>query len=192
MQAFFCIFPLPPSYIVSGGICMKDFLDRYIPKKDRPALLFLTLAGTLSHFLYSFTGSPFIALFCPINESVWEHLKLLFFPFLFYSLWHFARRKKKPYPPAYFYFRLVAVLCGMLAILMLFYTYTGISGKTSLALDILIFVIGIFLSLQTVSFFAKRASSVPSGTVTYLLWLVLVLCFFIFTCFPPDLPLFHA
>ena len=55
MQAFFCIFSSPLSYIVSGGIFMKDFLNRYIPRKDRPALLFLILAGTLSHFLYELT-----------------------------------------------------------------------------------------------------------------------------------------
>ena len=190
MQAFFFIFSSTLSYIVSGGILLKDFLNRYIPRKDRPALLFLILAGTLSHFLYELTGSPFIALFCPVNESVWEHLKLLFFPYLAYSLWHFVRIRRKPYPPAYFYFRLMGVLCGMLAIVMLFYTYTGISGRTVLALDILIFIIGAFLSLQTVSFFTKRASSIPSSTITYLMWLGITLCFFMFTCFPPDIPLF--
>lgn len=40
--------------------------------------------GTLNHFLYFLSGqSPIVALFCPVNESVWEHLKLLYFPFLF-------------------------------------------------------------------------------------------------------------
>lgn len=55
------------------------------------ALHFVLVAaflGTLNHFLYFLSGqSPIIALFCPVNESVWEHLKLLYFPFLFVSIW---------------------------------------------------------------------------------------------------------
>ena len=49
------------------------------------ALHFVLVAaflGTLNHFLYFLSGqSPIVALFCPVNESVWEHLKLLYFPF---------------------------------------------------------------------------------------------------------------
>ena len=56
------------------------------------ALHFVLVAaflGTLNHFLYFLSGqSPIIALFCPVNESVWEHLKLLYFPFLFVSIWN--------------------------------------------------------------------------------------------------------
>ena len=50
------------------------------------ALHFVLVAaflGTLNHFLYFLSGqSPIIALFCPVNESVWEHLKLLYFLFI--------------------------------------------------------------------------------------------------------------
>ena len=58
------------------------------------ALHFVLVAaflGTLNHFLYFLSGqSPIVALFCPVNESVWEHLKLLYFPFLFVSIWEYA------------------------------------------------------------------------------------------------------
>ena len=39
--------------------------------------------GTACHFAFDFFGqSRLIAPFVPVNESTWEHLKLLFFPFL--------------------------------------------------------------------------------------------------------------
>jgi hypothetical protein len=42
-----------------------------------------TLLGTLLHFAYDFSGQNFVVgLFSAINESTWEHLKLLFMPFL--------------------------------------------------------------------------------------------------------------
>lgn len=171
-----------------------NFFNKYIPRKNRAAFLFLAAAGTFSHFLYDWTSSCFFALFCPVNESVWEHLKLLVFPFLFYSLWNYARiyknQREKPYAPAYFYFRLLAVLCGMASIIMLFYTYTGIFGRNFLPFDILIFLTGILVSLYMVSYLPKHITRIPSTAVTYTAWLMLLLCFFVFTCFPPAIPLF--
>ena len=39
-------------------------------------------AGTGLHFLYPLLPIPLVALFAPVSESVWEHLKLLYWPFL--------------------------------------------------------------------------------------------------------------
>ena len=40
------------------------------------------LAGSALHFLYDLWPNPLTAVFAPVNESVWEHLKLLYWPFL--------------------------------------------------------------------------------------------------------------
>ena len=49
-------------------------------------ILFTLIIGTLLHFTYEWSGeNPFVALYSPVNESVWEHLKLLFFPVLLYT-----------------------------------------------------------------------------------------------------------
>ena len=40
------------------------------------------LLGTGLHFLYAWRPIPLFGLFAPVNESVWEHLKLLYWPFL--------------------------------------------------------------------------------------------------------------
>ena len=39
-------------------------------------------AGGGLHFLYDLWPNPLTAVFAPVNESVWEHLKLLYWPFL--------------------------------------------------------------------------------------------------------------
>ena len=79
------------------------------------ALHFVLVAaflGTLNHFLYFLSGqSPIIALFCPVNESVWEHLKLLYFPFLFVSIWEYLSLHPVVLP--FFYCRYLGVLLGM-------------------------------------------------------------------------------
>ena len=60
-------------------------------------IIFTSLLGTLSHFLYEWTGyNTIIGTVTPVNESIWEHLKLLFFPVVLFSVYeYFARGKKK-------------------------------------------------------------------------------------------------
>ena len=65
-------------------------LWKFIEKKDMPYIIAVAVLGTLNHFLYELSGGAAIfALFCPVNESTWEHLKLLFFPYLFASIWQY-------------------------------------------------------------------------------------------------------
>ena len=80
------------------------FLFHTTFKKDKHSILAVILLGSLSHFLYELSGGAAIfALFCPINESVWEHLKLLFFPFLFITAIQWYRQKPSLLP--FFYHR---------------------------------------------------------------------------------------
>ena len=49
-------------------------------------ILFTAILGTLSHFFYDWTGQgALIGLISPVNESTWEHMKLVFFPLLLSS-----------------------------------------------------------------------------------------------------------
>lgn len=44
--------------------------------------LFTAALGSGLHFLYDALPIPLVGLFAPVSESVWEHMKLLFWPFL--------------------------------------------------------------------------------------------------------------
>ena len=53
-----------------------------------PLAGFLTVSalGTLAHFAYEWSGKQLLAgAFCAVNESTWEHMKLLFFPALLFT-----------------------------------------------------------------------------------------------------------
>lgn len=164
---------------------------KIIPAKDRLPFFFLAAAGVLNHFLYEWTGSGAVALFCPVNESTWEHLKLLFFPFLFWTIWGYIRKKPGTDKTDSYIFRSgISVLGGMLSILVLFYTYTGCIGRNFLVMDILIFLAGILISLRIMRRGVRHIFFIPPVTVTYAGWAGVLLCFFVFTCYPPDIPLF--
>ena len=54
------------------------------------------LLGIFFHFIYDLSGNSFlIGLFFPINESIWEHLKLVLVPITMFALiYSFIYRKK--------------------------------------------------------------------------------------------------
>ena len=95
-------------------------------------------AGTALHFLYYWTGrAPRAAAVSAVNESVWEHMKLLFVPvflFTFVQVWTLGRRY-----PNLLAVRSAAALAGTAAIPLMYYTYTGALGLQIMWVDILIF-----------------------------------------------------
>ncbi|WP_051426788.1 DUF6512 family protein [Eisenbergiella tayi] len=100
--------------------------------------LFTAVLGTLLHFLYEWSGKmPAAALISPVNESVWEHLKLLFFPFVLFTLWELLHTF--PAPACFLPARTLGLSAGLFSIPFLFYCYTAILGTNYLALDILVF-----------------------------------------------------
>jgi len=83
--------------------------------------------GTLLHFTYDWSqGSNIVAVFSAVNESTWEHMKLLFFPIFVFSILQLCFLGKRY--PNFLAVRAVSTLTGVLLIPILFYTYAGVLG----------------------------------------------------------------
>lgn len=166
-----------------------------VGKTERLILLgvpVLFLAGTLLHFLYGLTGKVFAAgLFAPVNESVWEHLKLVLWPTVLWWGGCFVRRggARELDAPTWFAAALAALLTAQGTILLLFYFYTGAFGVEFLAADILIFFLAVLLGQLAGLRLYRRRSSV-TWVVPLTLLVMLLALFVVFTLAPPDLPLF--
>lgn len=153
---------------------------------------FTIISGTLLHFAYKWSNwNPFVALFAPVNESVWEHLKMLFFPVFLYTLFEVIVLFKTS--GRFLTSRIVGVLLGMFFIIAAFFTYTGISGKDYLIADILIFVLSVLVTFLTSRYFEVQCPGMHLPLLAnYALLLLLVICFFSFTFSPPGLPMFYT
>jgi len=152
---------------------------------------FTALVGTLLHFLYEWSGnSPTAALFSAVNESTWEHLKLLVMPFFFFAIFEYFAygRDHTNFAAA----KLFGALAGMLTITVLFYTYSGILGYSLPAINIALFYLGVFVACF-VSFRILKdqrcASSVINGLSLFGIVGLLAL-FFFFSFDPPELGIF--
>lgn len=120
-------------------------------------IIFVLAAGSLAHFLYQWSEKKhWIGLLCPVNESTWEHMKLVFFPMLFYSLFLCIKWKNQFRPQ--FHVLAQGILIGTFLIPVLFYTYTGILGFHVFLLDLLTFGCSVIAGFSYI-FHALKSSS---------------------------------
>lgn len=99
----------------------------------------VSLGGTLLHFLYEWVGQAlWAAPFSGVNESTWEHMKLLFWPMLVYAVVQapFFRERAD-----FWDIKLRGVLIGIGLIPLLFYTYNGVIGKSPDWVNVTIFFV---------------------------------------------------
>ena len=146
--------------------------------------------GTLLHFLYGLLGeAAWIAPFSGVNESTWEHMKLLFWPtFIYATAQYFFFRDRKDF----WCVKLRGILLGLALIPVLFYTYNGVIGKSPDWINIAIFFISaaaVYI-YETRSFNSEKKRCVSPRLAFAALCLVGLL-FALFTFDPPALGIFR-
>lgn len=160
---------------------------------SRIGFLFTAIFGSINHFIYKLSGrNPIIGAFVSVNESTWEHMKLLFFPYLIYTTaeWLIYGRKID----GFFFSRITGILIGLFMIPAIFYVYTGILGRNFAVVDILIFFAADAAAFYTSS--RRIIHRIDHGTAKTISAVVIAVClavlFIGFTFFPPDSPLFRS
>ena len=149
-----------------------------------------TLGGTIAHFLYDWTsGSLLVSPFSGVNESTWEHMKLLFWPLFLFAL---AQRLFFRDRNNYWCVKLAGILVGLVLIPALFYTYNGAFGKSPDWVNIAIF----YVTAAIVFLFEGWAFKGDRLSCRYPLLAFAAICligmlFVVFTFAPPQIPLFQ-
>jgi len=159
-------------------------------RTELTGIAFVWLIGTLLYFTYEWSGSSSVAaLVAPVNDSPWEHLKMLFFPVVLYALFEYFILGKKF--TNFVSAKLIGVAGGMVFIIIAFYTYYGILGREIRWLDITIFLVASYLTHSVSCFHCLHRSrrKIPLKLAPVMLAFIAA-CFGIFTIFPPALPLF--
>ena len=158
--------------------------------KGIPALFII---GTLVHFLYNLLGeSILVGLFAPVNESVFEHSKLILWPMiLLWTVYYMVRGKMYAVDAnRWFSSALVALLTALFLMPMLYYFYTGAFGIEVIWVDILIFAITVSLS-QLLGLHYYMHGKPISKIWVWIIFAALVILFAVLTFVPPQLPLFQ-
>lgn len=150
---------------------------------------FTAVLGTFLHFSYGLTNSSFVALFSAVNESTFEHMKLVFMPSLLFAViqYFFAKNDYN----CFWLIKLIGIVVGTLLIPVLFYTLTGSFSKLSGVTNIIIFFVSVFVEyLIEYLLFKKLNCNKKLNFISFIALIIILLLFFIFTFYPPKIPLF--
>lgn len=157
--------------------------------------LFIVLLGSFLHFTFEFSGGwrP-LGIISAVNESVWEHLKLAFWPALFWTIieWFGLRQLKTDTRPNIFLAKAIGAYTTPVVIITIFYTYTTFTGESILVVDLTSFVIAIVIG-QFVSYGLWRSwrSAQLFSWLGLVMFAIGILLFAIFTFYPPHVGLFQ-
>lgn len=153
-------------------------------------IIFVLITGTISHFVYDWScQNMLVGFFFPINESTWEHMKLVFFPMLLYSF--YVSKKMKSANLCVTSSFLFGTLSGTALIPIIFYTYSGILGYNLLVLDLLTFALSVLGGFLVAYKVAQSCCLAPYEKLIKIAVFLTTIAFFIFTYFPPDIALFE-
>ncbi len=153
-------------------------------------ILFASIIGTLSHFLYEWSGYNIIlGIFTPVNESIWEHLKLLFFPVIVFSVYEYFKRGKLN---SLIVARTCSLFTGMLFIVSTYYTVSGIIGKNIDWLNITIFFVAVILVFILTEILIKNCHKPSNICIAACLILIIItaILFIVWSFYPPKLNIF--
>lgn len=175
---------------------LEMMISRFPSKKiifqwELTGILFIFMFGSFFHFLFEMAGNwPPVALIAAVNESVWEHLKLAFWPALLYALIElpFLKDRTKNFWTA----KAFGILSMPIIIVSIFYGYTAFIGHHILWVDIALFGFSA-TSGQAISclLMIQQPFSSALKRVGTIILIIMITAFSLLTYLPPKFPLFR-
>lgn len=165
-------------------------VKRYLTRWQFGGFVFVSLFGALLHFLYEWSNaSNVIAVFSAVNESTWEHMKLMFFPMFIFAL--IQSRFFKEYE-SFWCVKLKGIITGIVLIPVLFYTFNGVFGKSPDWVNIAIFFVSAALAFLTETRLLRKDSLQCQRPYLALgIICIIGVLFVLFTFFTPQIALFQ-
>lgn len=150
--------------------------------------IFAIILGTILHFSYDWSqNNIIIGLFSAVNESTWEHLKLLFFPMLITTIIGYFIFKYTFHN--FLCSKTIGIITAMLFTVIFFYTYTGIIGTNYAFVNILTFILSVIIG-EYVAYLLTINNFTFNNIFCISILILLTVFFIIFTFNPPGINLF--
>ena len=153
---------------------------------------FVFIVGSIFHFLYDWSGqNVLVGLISPVNESVWEHAKLLLVPTTLWWVAYYIAKQKKYGIDANLWFTgfLVSLVSSITLMMLFYYFYTQAFGIQSLYVDIFIFLLVSIMGQLLGLHFYRYSEGLGAGFSIVLIALIFII-FAYWTFQPPQIPLF--
>ncbi len=160
--------------------------------KIKILLVFISFGlSIILHFIYGLLPNSIISIIAPVNESIWEHMKLIVTSSLISSIIEYYYYKKKNIHKNNFLLSYaISIIISIFIYLLIYIPLNDIFGHKSYIAIILLFIIFIFL--QYISYLIMNSKEIiHSCDIGILLIILIYFTFGYFTYHPPKLNLFY-
>ena len=149
------------------------------------------LLSFASHFIYKWIPNALFSILFPVNESIWEHMKLLVTPVLIFSLIEYIIYNKKDISYNNFILSYsISMLIGIISYLIIYLPIHYIFGHSSIFAIILLFFI--FMIIEIISYYIMRYRNIRYGNIIGLgIIIVMYIIFGYLTYYPIEIDLFY-
>ena len=148
------------------------------------------LISFLCHFLYDIFPNYIFSIFFPVNESIWEHMKIIVSSILFYSpIEYFIWKKKKIEVDNFLLSNIMMGICAIIIYLIIFlpiYNMIGENMIINISLLLLVYII-----VEIIGYYLLKAPKIPFQKAIAIIIITLTfLIFWYLTYFPIKNKLF--
>ncbi len=154
-------------------------------------VIILFVTGSLFHFLYNLSDQNIlIGLIAPVNESIWEHTKMITIPYIIIFMTYYFINKNNIDINKWLFSLLISIIIGIILVPVLYYFYTESFGIDLVIIDILILLLTNILTVILFHRIYNNIKDTPPWYVSLLFLINIVFIYLIFTFNPPKLPIF--
>lgn len=145
----------------------------------------------LSHFVYQWLPNSIFSILFPVNESIWEHMKLVITPVLIFSIFEYFIYKKKDIVFNNFILSYaVSIIIGIIFYLLIYLPIDYIFGHSMVVAIILLFIT--FIVVQTISSYIMNYREIKySNAIGIGLIIFMYIIFGYLTYYPIESDLFY-
>ena len=143
----------------------------------------------ITHFVYDLFPSFFTSLFFPVNESVWEHMKMLFSSIVIWNfILYFIFKTNGYFFNNFFLGVLCSCVCCILLFLIMYYPMYFMFGDCFFT-NVILLSISIFLSVN-IEFSIFNNHKFNLDFISFMCIIIIFIIFGLFTYFPPKISIF--
>ena len=145
----------------------------------------------ISHFIYEWIPNTMFSIIFPVNESIWEHMKLIVTPVLIFSLIEYIiYRKKNIYFNNFILSYSISIIIGIIFYLIIYLPIHYIFGHSSIFAIILLFIT--FIVVEIISYYIMRYREIKYSNIIGIGIIILMYVIFGYLTYNPiDIDLFY-
>ena len=136
------------------------------------------------HFLYDWLPNSLFSIFFPVNESIWEHMKLIYTSFVFYGIFDYIllRKNKINFNNFLVQLFLIPIIAIFIYLIIFIPIYKMIGENMIISIGLLAIVI---LIEQILSYFILQYKEIKYQNIIGIIGIVLVYIIFGYLTYKP-------